>query len=184
MVSSFANAYYDTTKVPIVGVSSSEGNTSIDEWLPGTSFFEDLLQRTESAKQYLNQHSEYHLRNSYLVWCQGENDGDKGMSEEEYYHKLNDMVNTLLEKTDIKKVFLVKIGNRADDLSLYDSIKKAQEKLCQDSDDCILVSEKFETMLESGLMKDIYHYTQDGYNIVGKEAGENAGKYVLTEVGD
>lgn len=32
-------------------------------------------------------------------------------------------------------------------------------------------------MAVTGLMKDSYHYTQNGYNLVGEEAGENAGYY-------
>ena len=37
LVSSFANGYYETTRVPIVGVSCSEGTTQIVEWNVGGS---------------------------------------------------------------------------------------------------------------------------------------------------
>lgn len=179
MVSSFANTYYQTTGIPIVGVSSSEGNTSIDEWMPGTQFYTDIIQRLEKAESYLNSETEYHLRKVYMVWCQGESDGDKGMSSEEYYEKLNYFINSLISNTSIEKAFIIKIGNRADDLKLYDAIKNAQEKLCYDSENCILISRQFENMTNEEFMKDQYHYRQKAYNIVGEEAGKNAAEYIL-----
>src|SRR5699024_2888176 len=35
LVSAFANAYYELTKTPIVGVSASEGGTRTTVWAPG-----------------------------------------------------------------------------------------------------------------------------------------------------
>ena len=35
-------------------------------------------------------------------------------------------------------------------------------------------------MADTGLMRDVYHYTQEGYNLTGAEAGENCGQYSNT----
>lgn len=88
LVSSFANSYYEKTGVPIVGISCSEGATGIDEWLPGTERYTDLVQRCQLCLQYLDDSGVYQVRNIYCVWCQGESDGDVGMPPEEYVRKM------------------------------------------------------------------------------------------------
>lgn len=114
-----------------------------------------------------------------MVWCQGENDGDNGMSEEEYYEKLKLLTDSLTEDCGIEQNFIIRIGNRADNMSLYRSIQKAQTRVCNDSENCTLVSTSFENMASEGMMIDNYHYTQEGYNLVGEEAGRNSAKWVL-----
>ena len=181
MVSAFANSYYQTAGVPIIAVSSSEGNSCIDEWLPGTLFYEDSVNRINIAKYFVQTSSNFSLRNVYMVWCQGENDGDRGMDAEEYLQKLNLLADSIVNECGISQVFVVQIGNRADDLNLYQEIQSAQIQVCEESENCTLVSTSFATMAEKGLMIDIYHYTQEGYNIVGTEAGYNAAQYVLQQ---
>ena len=44
-----------------------------------------------------------------------------------------------------------------------------------------MVSTQFKEFAESGLMKDELHYCQKGYNLVGEEAGRNAGIYTLSK---
>lgn len=56
-------------------------------------------------------------------------------------------------------------------------IQEAQARLCEDSDNCILISELAKTFVENGKMKDSYHYTQDGYNLLGEDAGKKAAEY-------
>ena len=36
-------------------------------------------------------------------------------------------------------------------------------------------------MADTGMMQDVYHYTQEGYNLVGEEAGRYAGQYANTK---
>lgn len=179
LVSSFVNSYYEESRVPIIGVSASEGNSSIDEWLPETSFYKDAVDRVNRAKQFVTDSQEFSLRYVFMVWCQGENDGDKGMSSDEYYEKLKFLTNGMVKECGINQNFVIRIGNRADDISLYSQIQDAQTRLCEDYDKCTLVSTSFDKMASNGMMIDIYHYTQKGYNLVGEEAGKNSAAYVL-----
>lgn len=179
MVSSFANAYYEKTGVPIVGVSCSEGATQIASWLPGTEKYDDLVNRYHLAKQFLAESKEFTLRHVLLVWCQGESDGDTGTSADEYYHAMDQLVNALTNE-GIEAVLVVRIGNRGDDALKYDNIISAQTQYCLANSKCVLVSTRFAEMYKTGLMADEYHYLQEGYNLVGTEAGENAGYYVDT----
>ena len=172
LVSAFANAYFSYSGVPIVGVSCSEGMTTISQWMPGTERYDDLLARANSAKDYLNNNG-YSLRNTYLVWCQGESDGDSGTSYESYYNMLNELSASLVENGVISKCYVIAIGQNGNAPDLYDDIRNAQLQLCEDSDNCILISNAFLGMLDQGLMQDEYHYKQEGYNIVGEDAGRN-----------
>ena len=95
------------------------------------------------------------------------------MSSDEYYEKLKFLTNGMVKECGINQNFVIRIGNRADDISLYSQIQDAQTRLCEDYDKCTLVSTSFDKMASNGMMIDIYHYTQEGYNLVGEEAGKN-----------
>jgi len=180
MVSSFTNAYYNETEMPIVGISASKGGSSILEWQPGTPMLEDVVSRLESARQFL---SDEHcaIRHVFLVWCQGETDGDHGMPAEEYQEKFTCMWNRLKE-TEVEKCFLVRIGkyNGAERIT-YEPIRKAQEELVKCLSDVVMVSRSFTSMKHRALMKDAFHYYQTAYNEVGEEAGKNAGRFIMEQ---
>ena len=55
-------------------------------------------------------------------------------------------------------------------------MQQAQEEIAAANSNIVMVSKTFRTFAEKGLMKDQFHYLQEGYNIVGREAGENVGK--------
>ncbi len=96
LVPAFINGYYEVTGVPVVAVSASEGATVIDQWLPGTGRYEDMTARCRSAKEFLETSDEFELRHTYLVWCQGESDGDAGITEQAYYEAMEELVTALV----------------------------------------------------------------------------------------
>ncbi len=178
LVSSFANSYYQNTGVPIVGVSCSEGATTIDGWLPGTARYNDIVSRCGLGKTYLQNNEKYQLRHTYMVWCQGESDGDNGVSSETYYQELDQLVTSLIADEIVEKCMLIRSGKNGNDLKKYDNIIDAQTRYCRDNENCILISTSFSEFATKGLMKDQYHYEQEGYNLVGEEAGRYAAMYV------
>lgn len=177
LVSAFTIAYYNDVKVPIVGVSASKGGSSIKSWQPDGNYLNDSIDRFKKAETYLLNNG-YKIRKRFMVWCQGESDGDKDMSETEYKRKLQNMLEAMFA-IGIEKCFLIRIGNHRDLPTKYSSIIKAQTDFCEGSEKVILVSTKFAEMASSGLMKDYFHYKQEAYNIVGTEAGKNAASYIL-----
>ena len=54
-----------------------------------------------------------------------------------------------------------------------------QDTIAQTNENVVMVSRAFAEMKERGLMKDDFHYFQEAYNIVGREAGENTANDVL-----
>lgn len=180
MVTAFANAYYKNTGVQIVGVSASKGGSTIAQWQPGEAYLEDALLRLRSAVTFLKSKG-YVIRHQYMLWSQGESDGDIAKSMDAYCAAFDRMFNKMMEN-GIEKCFMVRTGkyNGAKGYD-YAEIRKAQDKIAQVNEDVIMVSTAFSKMKERGLMKDEFHYYQQAYNEVGKEAGENTALYVNTE---
>jgi hypothetical protein len=177
LVSAFTIAYYNDVKVPIVGVSASKGGSSINIWQPNGSYLKDALARFHKAENYLLNKG-YKIRKKFMVWCQGETDGDNNMSDAEYKTKLQAMLETMFAN-GVEECFLIRIGNHRDLPNQYSSIIKAQTDFCESYKNAILVSTKFSEMASQGLMKDPFHYKQTAYNIVGTEAGKNTAFYIL-----
>lgn len=176
MVSSFISEYYKRTKTPIVGVSCSKGGTQIEWWKPGSAPLNDAINRHKLAKDWLLENG-YTIRNDFMVWCQGESDGDNGVAKDTYVAGLDSMIQEM-KKNGIEKAFIVRIGNHKYNPTIYDNIILGQTEYCRESEDAVLVSTKLAGFAEQGLMKDSFHYTQEGYNIVGKDAGLNTAFYI------
>lgn len=178
MVSAFVNAYYERTKVTVVGVSASKGGSSILEWQPGTDYLNDTRKRLEDAKEFLFSHG-YEIRHIFMLWCQGETDGDHKMTARDYQMYFSRMWDVMKEG-GVERCFLVRIGNYNGDQDIsYEEIMETQDRLPEIYRDVILVSKCLAGMKDRGLMKDFFHYYQKAYNEAGTEAGENTAEYVL-----
>ena len=196
MVTAFVNAYYAKTGVPIVGVSASKGGSRIAQWLPEASdgFLKDALERYHRAVSFLQSSEDsvrqrendgtsmfdegYIIRHRYMLWCQGESDGDRATTAEQYKERFHTLWQEM-KAAGIEKCFLIEIGkkNVPGQEEDYEEIRRAQEELCNGKD-IIMVSRCLGEMLERGLMKDAFHYYQQAYNEVGTEAGRNVGDFV------
>ena len=180
MVTAFANAYYQKTGIPIVGVSASKGGSRIDQWQPAGDFLNDTLSRMKAASEFLGA-NRYSIRHQFMLWCQGESDGDMAKSGALYRREFECMLNTML-MAGIEKCFLIRIGHyNGSGGQDYSEIMAAQDSVSQTNENVVMVSEAFAEMKEQGLMKDDFHYFQEAYNIVGREAGENTANYVLSQ---
>ncbi len=171
---SFINEFFRNTAVPIVGVSASEGGTRIDEWLPGTGRHQDMISRLEAAKAYLAGNG-WAVRHTLVLFCQGESDGDAGTDPAVYRERLLSFWASL-KAHGAEKLLIILIGKCSIEgkHDLYDGIRCAQSALA--SEDIIIASSLFETFLSKGLMKDAFHYRQEGYDEAGRDAAINTCK--------
>lgn len=176
MVSSFINACYKNTRVPVVGVSCSKGGSSILQWMPGTPFWLDAAERCERAKSWLSGNG-YPVRSVSMAWCQGCTDGDQEMTAAEYKKNTALFFRSWLE-FGVQQIFLIRIGDQRDEPQLYEPVQEAQEELAKEISQVVMVSRGFKNLRKMGLMKDLYHYKQEGYNLIGAEAGAAAGRYL------
>lgn len=179
LVTAFVNAYYTYAKYPIVGVSASEGGTRISQWQPNTDRYNDAVSRYNGALTFLNNNNMI-VRHKYILWCQGESDGDDELSKADYKTAFNTMAQAWFNN-GIEKIFIIKIGNYNGEEAIdYDDIMTAQNEICQSTPNVIMASTDFAGMKARGLMKDAFHYTQAGYNEVGDYAGVNVAINVNT----
>ncbi|MBE5947909.1 MAG: sialate O-acetylesterase [Lachnospiraceae bacterium] len=176
LVSAFVNSYYETSGVPVIAVSASKGGSKIESWQGNDDYLTDAIERLERAEKYCRD-KDIDIRHRFMVWCQGESDGDAGTSAEAYNELFLNMLDKMLE-AGIEKCFLIIIGeyNGAGDVD-YSIIRNAQFHLAGENSNVILVSNDFCKMKERGLMKDAFHYYQQAYNEVGDIAGKQAGIY-------
>ncbi len=103
MVTAFTNAYYKNTGIPIIGISASKGGSTISQWQPNGAFLNDAISRLETAILFLNT-NHYKIRHKFMLWCQGESDGDHSTPAAIYKEKFNQMLNEMLH-AGIENVF-------------------------------------------------------------------------------
>jgi hypothetical protein len=181
LVSAFINSAYPILGIPIVGVSCSKGGSSINEWKPGGAYYTDAVTRLRKCRDFLSTH-DYEIMRTCMVWCQGCTDGDNAMPSNEYREKTGNFIQSFLS-AGVDFCFLIQIGNHRDNPLLYKAIQEAQEYLCANNGNIIMVSRLFKTFAARGLMKDEFHYLQPAYNEVGREAGENAAHFIMSAEG-
>lgn len=179
LVPAFINAYYTNAHTVVVGVSASEGGSSITQWLPGQNKYTDAVDRWTDAIDFLENNG-YTIRNKFVIWCQGETDGDAGMTAETYKAHF-DTLRSAWKTNGADTIFVIKIGNyNGDGTQDYNTIMTAQNEICQTMKDVVMVSTDFAGMKDRDLMKDAFHYKQEAYNEVGYYAGVNTALYVNT----
>jgi hypothetical protein len=177
MVTAFTNAYYKATKIPIVGVSASQGGQSITTFQNNNDHLTGAINRLNAAVTWLTNNG-YTIRHKYMVWCQGETDGDNGMDGATYTSYFNTMLTAMLN-TGIEKCFLVRIGNyNGAGGQTYTNIINAQTQIAQTNKNVVMVTTDLAGMKARGLMKDDFHYYQAGYNEFGTYAGANTAMFV------
>ena len=123
-----------------------------------------------------------------------------------YGERLNEIINSMEnitmkvddkeEKIGIDKAFLVRIGNRSGSYGTFNDIQDIQTKMCKTQDNVVLASTALkavslckDTVWNSDkeryeykylIRDDLLHYHQEGYNLVGYDAGKNIAYYTNT----
>lgn len=180
LVTAFVNAYYRETKERVVAVSASRGSAQISSF--NNYLVEDVIERLEGAKQTMMA-QQVNIRHIYMVWFQGETDAYVETPEEKYIGEMQKLLNTL-QPYGVEKCFVIQIGNvvMGDEVIDVEAMHKTQEKLCEIDENFVLVSTLPKEISESPYMEDKIHFTQQGLNLIGEDAGKTAGNYVKVVV--
>ena len=176
LVTAFVNAYYEETKERVVGVAASRGATPVHSF--NKYLVEDVIERLEGAKE-TKAEQKVNIRHIYMVWLQGENDAYLETPKEQYIGEMQKLLFTL-QPYGVEKCFVIQIGEGMSDGVPFDAeaIQEAQEELCETDENFILVSDSGKELSEPPYMEDGIHFTQKALNLLGEEAGKNAGIYV------
>lgn len=180
-VPAFVNAFWERTKIPIVAVSASEGGTDISKWQKNASGgrYEDAVSRINACAAWLTANG-YAILHKYIAWCQGETDGDIGTTATNYKTLLNAFFADMVTDCGIEKLLNIRIGqwNGTPD-GKYNTIINAQNDLCQNNDNFIMLTTVTATFKDRSMMKDTWHYTQAAYNMMGEFAGNNFAEFYI-----
>lgn len=177
LASSFTNAYYSQTKVPIVATSTAKGNTSIGQW--SSSYYKNVIKSTQKTEKILKKRG-IKIRHRYLVFFQGENDATYNITTAAYQQHLLLMMKNIRSKTEIEKCLLIRIGRDLNNPTSYDRIAAAQTITCMNNPSFVLISTVASGLDTKYYQGDGVHFTQAGLNKIGQQAGTMAGKYVKT----
>lgn len=174
LVSAFAAEYHRLTGRAVVGISASQGGTSSGEWRDHLAA--DAAMRLQRAKAWLNPQGLMPVH-AFVLWCQGETDGDHGVTAEEYRSNF-EKIWVRLQAAGAACCGLIQIGhfNRglfpADDRDeRYAVIRQAQLSIVKEMPGVFLAGS---FAPHEALMKDAFHYCQQAYNAVGCEAARHA----------
>ncbi len=176
LVTAFVNAYYTKTKERVVAVSASRGSAQISSF--NNYLVEDVIDRLENAKRVMTEH-QVHIRHIYMVWFQGETDAYVHTSKDQYIGNMQKLLYTL-QPYGVERCFVIQIGNVQMKGETVDTtlIQEAQESLCAEDENFVLVSRLPKEISESPYMEDGIHFTQEGLNLIGEDAGQGMGDYV------
>lgn len=214
-IPAFINAYNAVTGRKVCACFKSNGGTSLHTWFPYElnadgietttvpAYYTAMKTAINSSKTYLSQNG-YTLGDIVLVWCQGENDaaylgqassyttayGEKMTTDElkiGYYKKgFARIVEKLKEDVGLTTAFNIRIGHSGSKVMRNEVIIEAQNQLCKENPNCVMVSTVFAGakyfVEEDGTTRDLMktdgsHYLPEGYLRAGMEAGVNAGIY-------
>ena len=184
MVSAAVSEYYQKTGRQLVAVSASIGGTNTDEWL--NTYVSDAAARLGSAKAFLERNG-IGIGRMFVVWCQGESDGDAKTTAEKYTANLKEIYLRFCA-AGAEKCFVIQTGHynyvKYPDKNAgltgeewdgkYGVIRDAQAALCEADDDFVLVGSLMPHLAE---MKDPFHYNQSAYNAVGVAAADAIAEY-------
>ena len=177
MVASFAKSYHEITGKKLIGISASKGGTSVNQWVQGTSFMTDTINRLNTFKTFAQQ-NKIDIGHIYMVWCQGE--GDASMARSTYEAQLANVFEGL-KPLGVEKCFLVRIGHLSNDTQAQAQMIQNQTDICRENDDIVLIGNLFTEFHDGklGMMTaDTFHYLQPAYNIQGRQAGTNFAFYL------
>lgn len=166
LVSSFVNAYYTRTGVPVVAVSASRGATDSAYWASAPVKAE-LLDKYVRTKAYLSS-NHITLRRSFVVFLQGESDAIEGTTLAQYQTNITAAFESLFAN-GLERVYVITPGHAKGNLFSYDAINRAQIDLCA-KNPCFTLASTALSGMPDAYMSDEVHFGQTALNEIGAAA--------------
>lgn len=183
----FAATYHELTGRKSVYVPAAVGGTALlktadignGHWdvEADSPLFRRAVHSTWDCLTHLQGDGDPTLRG--VLWCQGERDAqaiDAGEIGTPHYRRaLHRLVRAFRREFDQPElpVYVFQTGRpESDDTDGFAAVREAQADLAGSDDAVDLVFEKAVTFPERGLMRDGLHYTQGGYNEMGRIGAE------------
>jgi len=190
LIPAFCRAYIAETGKKVVAISACRGDTTVEDWQKGTYRYRMAYGKIKRGIAKAKKLGE--IEHIYYVWLQGESDAVIESTTEEYLERLVRYKNTLKREIGIEKFGIIKVGyfycnsQWHKNVSDYDTkkghdedIMRAQERAVAEDGDFVMLTRVCPELS----MKPEYinpeatgHYTNEGMEIIGKEAGSALAK--------
>lgn len=183
----FAREYVKHGKLPLI-VHAAKGATVINEWQPDTQRYKDLINKINGAERNIGKINKS-IINKAMLWCQGESDGIIGTSRDEYKKLFLNFWNEVKKDTELKNCYIIRIA-KFSDMKKDAVIIKAQEELCVENDDIIMLTRETGNFNEeNGKMGGSKtpgsaegHYTLKGFEALGKICADRIYNHIYNNI--
>lgn len=177
----FSNAYTATTGLPVAVSTAAVGGTYLlpepapaanANWAPGSTLFSTSVSRGLAAITTLNADGWTPTLRGVL-WCQGEYDALQGSNpnlQGEYRAALEALLGRYRDAMSdpALKMYVFRTGRQLTGDGIgFQKVRAAQESACAEVDGMVMVYRDAVNFATWGMMADSFHYTQQGYNLMG-----------------
>lgn len=190
----FCDEYVDLTGRHVGFVVIARGKTAqsaaadggAGNWDTGGDYRSLLVEATTDAIEYLDDH-DYAVNLGGVVWSQGERDARRidtdDISVSTYRRALTKMIAHYRAELDPSLPFhVVQTGYDAEgDTDGYRAVRDAQAEVVWGDPNTYLASTLAKNFPETEKMSDRYHYTQGGYNELGRDAARTTADNLLVK---
>lgn len=156
----------------VTAVHAAKGSTDMKYWLPGTDGYRILTGKAKAAIAKSGM-----IRNTAMVWLQGESDAIYGVSSDDYAAMLSGFGHALEKDLGLTRFGIIRVGRfTGDERDL--AIMEAQDRICREDSLFVMLTRAasdFCTMPEyRGYMNPCVggHYSAAGLQKLGSLAGE------------
>ena len=173
MVPEFCREYIRSTGNNVIAAHIAKGSTEIAQWMPGTLGYELIVEKTSGAIKKA-QDAGFEIDKVLIVWLQGESDAVFERTKAYYKEKITALNEALKKDLNVSKFGIIRVGRFTGD-ARDDEIISAQEEICAENPDFIMLTRKAEELnaIPEYMNKDVPgHYSSRGQEILGKLAAE------------
>ena len=193
----FAQTYHNITLDTVFIVTAARGNTSIiveadrgpGSWGLGDTLFERAVEKTDLAIANSG------LPLSGILWCQGETDAISIMNHDIDRYQYRAGLITLIARFRALygcnlPFYIIGVGSDPAGTYGFRQVREEQEWVAKHDPYTYVVYRETQYFHQLGLMRDAYHYNQDGLNNVGSGSAtriveiEDSLKVTITASGD
>ncbi|MBA1234794.1 hypothetical protein G7Z98_09535 [Pseudomonas stutzeri] len=168
----FAREYTKKTGRGVLYLPAAMGGKTLDELAQGTVYYNRLL----LSMGQINADTAYPIRGKFLLFSHGESDMSIGTSRDQYQTKLVNLWSALKADAGLAHLYMSKVGSPQDraETSRY-PIQVAQDYVAANLADVSMAFDAASSFTTAnGMLQDGVHYSQKGYNLMGREMGKFA----------
>lgn len=142
---------------PCIYAHMAKGSTGIEHYLDSDVKMFFANKYNSMVQDFASVFADCSIKSKSFIWCQGETDGNNGMSKETYKAKLSQLW-TWLKSLGFQNFFCIRVGYWGKDS--IKAIMQAQEEFCNENNNCYIITRAMSYMLWLGQETSNWFITQ------------------------